>query len=292
MNSSDNASEKYAHVEQWVQIDDDRKKYVHSWGDAESPKKICIVHGLGEHGGRYHRLAAELVESGAPVVAFDQQGHGRSGEERGCIESYDAVLDDIEAILRWVRSEREHSVTLLGHSMGGNLVLNYALRREHLPDAVISSSPMIRAANPPDWFTERLLRLLLMIRPNLTLKKVNRPERIMSDPFEQSLLRDDELFHSQLSLRLGAALLDSGNWLIESEETLTVPTLLSHGTNDRLTCPDASKEFATQAGEHCRLEILEGHMHDPFRDEGRETVVEMFKDFINQHSGKTFEGAS
>ncbi len=102
----------------------------------------------------------------------------------------------------------------------------------------------------------------------------------MSDPEEQAALEHDDLFHTQLSLRLGGALLDTGRWVLKNADKLAVPTLLSHGTQDCLTCPWASKEFSEKAGEICRLLLLPDQLHDPFRDLERKAVIEQFHAFL------------
>ncbi|MEZ6137993.1 MAG: alpha/beta hydrolase [Pirellulaceae bacterium] len=272
----------------WTELAAGVRKYVHRWepDDGTEPAAlICIVHGLGEHGGRYHRLAAELVAAGFVVLAFDQTGHGRCSAPRGSIHSYSALLSDIGAMLGWTtRTYAELPRVLLGHSMGGNLVLNYVMRNAdsktaHLPQAVISSSPMIRSSREPGWFFERIARIGLRIAPNLCLKSHVVAERLMSDRNEQHDFDEDELFHKCLSLRLGAGLLDSGRWLLKNASLLRVPTLLTHGTNDYLTSPVASTEFANLTGDICQLCLLEGHLHDTFRDVGREEVIDRFIQF-------------
>ena len=273
------------HSEKWVPLDKQREKYVHSWSPVgrQPSASVCIVHGLGEHGGRYHRLAERLADQGFQVLAFDQQGHGRSKLPAGCIESYPAMLADIGAFLSWAKTTFEVPVTLFGHSMGGNLVLNYALRMQNMPRCVVSSSPMIRVARKRTWPLEKIGRLLLPFVPNYCLRSNTPVERIMDDPLEQQLFRDDALFHRRLSLRLGAALLDSGAWLIENAANLKTPTLLSHGTADYLTCPKASIEFAERAGSTCRLVLWEDQLHDPFRGMEKDRVIDSFVTFVKQH---------
>lgn len=302
--------------QEWVQIDEKRKKYTRIWGSDWNAPSICILHGLGEHGGRYHRLAVDFVSKGFQVFSFDQQGHGLSPEGRGCIASYDSLMDDVEAFLSWVATRkvqekvaarevensiddsteddhdheshdinRQHELSrtvLFGHSMGGNLVLNYALRKSVLPSIVVSSSPMIEAVRAPGPVTEWVLRSLMRVRPDWQLSKPLRPERIMSDPVEQELMKSDELFHTSISLRLGASLLDSGRWLLQNAGSLPVPTLLTHGTDDALTKPSSSNEFAQKAGEVCRFESLPGHLHDPFRDVEREPVIDLITSWIDE----------
>jgi alpha-beta hydrolase superfamily lysophospholipase len=267
---------------EWIEIQPGNRKFFHVWAPNVPPQAVvCIVHGLGEHGGRYHRLARDFSNAGIAVVAFDQQGHGQSVERRGCIKSYDSLLADIEAAQSWARGKfPDLPVVLFGHSMGGNLVINYLLRDLPRPEGAISSSPMIEAANPPGWLFEQLARMLAVATPNLCLKSTVIPARLMSDPEEQLELEQDELFHSQLSLRLGVGLFDSGSWALENAQQLRHPLLLSHGTRDSLTSPAASTEFARRAGSMCQLKIFEGQLHDPFRDLERESVIAHYVSFI------------
>ncbi len=270
---------------QWHEISDHCKRYIHRWQPAQDPRGlVCLVHGLGEHGGRYDSLARSLCQTGLTVVAFDQQGHGKDPTKRGCIQSYDSLIDDIDRFLIW--SKRQYPllpVALFGHSMGGNLALNHALRIGEKYSCVIASSPMIRAQRAPGPVGEFLVRLLLRIAPNHQLKSRVYPERLMSDPTEQDAWRKDTLFHARLSLRLAAALVDSGRWALDNASQLSNPLLLSHGDVDALTCPEASIEFSEKSNENCTLQLWPGLLHDPFRCLERKAVIQRFVDFIDEH---------
>ena len=269
---------------QWVELQPGNRKYVYRWSTDDLPwAHVGIVHGLGEHGGRYHPLAESLVKAGIAVSAFDQQGHGRSPEPRGRVRSYSSLLDDSAAFLAWCIAQTPSVPTVLfGHSMGGNLVINHALRDYPQPSRAIASSPMIRLTAPPSRTFLAMARMVAHFFPNFTLRSKIIAEHLMSDPVEQQMLRDDELFHSQLTLRLGAGLFDSGPWMIEHAGRLKTSLLLTHGTRDYRTSHKASAEFAQRAGSRCRLELLEGELHDPFRGLQRERVVATFVDFIRE----------
>jgi alpha-beta hydrolase superfamily lysophospholipase len=268
----------------WVDFANGEKRFTHFWGvPRKAQATLYLIHGLGEHGGRYHQFAQEMVQRGYFVIAIDQQGHGRTVGPRGCIKSYESLLDDIEALLKWDRHELPQGPKLLfGHSMGGNLVLNYSLRREFLPQATIASSPMIRASRPPGRLFELVARGALIVAPNFRIQSKPRAERLMDDPVEQLRFEQDDLFHSQLSLRLGGALLDTGRWLLDNAHQLRIPTLVSHGLEDDLTCPQASQEFAQKSGEICDLLLLPDHLHDPFRDRERKSVIDHFDQFYRR----------
>ena len=131
------------------------------WSRDGSPRAVVIVvHGLGDHSGRYQEFARHAVEANIAVFAFDLPGHGLSPGRRGHFERYSDVLLDISAARATV-AERFPDVPqfVLGHSMGGNLVINYALRRSAPDDSdsvhlagLILAAPMLLPPNPPAPF--------------------------------------------------------------------------------------------------------------------------------------------
>ncbi len=172
---------------QWLDIAPGQPKFVTRWLPESVPQaNVVIIHGLGEHGGRYDTLAQHFVRAGFSVSAFDQQGHGRSPESRGRIRSYNSLLDDIASFLKWNQAEHVGAPTVLfGHSMGGNLVINYTLRNLPQPERVISSSPMLEKATPVHPGFVRIARWLMRFAPHVKLHSDVVAERLMSDPVEQ-----------------------------------------------------------------------------------------------------------
>ena len=122
-----------------------------SWEPAGEPRAVvCLVHGLGEHCGRYQHVAAALTEAGFAVLACDQRGHGRSAGKRGVIPSYDALMDDIGLLLEQASQRYPGKPRFLyGHSLGGNEVINYTLRRKPALAGVVATSPGLRTAFKP-----------------------------------------------------------------------------------------------------------------------------------------------
>ncbi|MCC6510054.1 MAG: lysophospholipase [Pirellulaceae bacterium] len=278
-------------------------RFARSWWPATQPQAImCIVPGLGDHSGRYAPLAMQLVTRGIGVLSMDLQGHGLSPGRRGCIDSYPKFLSEVANLVQWARGGDELSqrvaddsnrddhpisldhwpdddrlqVCLYGHSMGGNLVLNSVLHGLAKPDRLIASAPMLRAVHPPGPMFMRIARILKIIAPNWRLKAPVRKEFLSHLNSEQEAYQHDPLMHRRVSLRLGASLIDSGLWAIEQAAQLNVPTLLLHGSEDRITDPLASVEFTRTAmggGAPTQLITYNGMLHDLHRDQGRERVI-------------------
>ncbi len=274
----------------WVEYSRGVQRFLHRWSSVEELKGIVvIVHGLGEHGGRYIRLAPHIARQGFQVLAFDLPGHGRSPGKQGAIKSYQALLDELTLSMQFARERAKAlPVYLFGHSMGGNLALNYVLRqREHLPDAVVASSPMLISPKEPKGVLNLIARVAERIVPNLTIAAGTETKQLMDDPVEQEILDNDPLFHRRLTLRLGKALIDSGRWAMENAQKLSVPLLITHGLNDRVTLPEGSIEFAKRAGQACQLRLLEGHLHETFRDQRRQQVIQLYLEFFQSLTGSS-----
>ncbi len=183
---------------------------------------VIAIHGLGDHSQRFAGVATELCEAQWALFAFDLQGHGRSPGTRGKIDKYDTLLADIAAARSTVQEKLGgvHQV-LLGHSMGGNLALNYALRTTEFETdlaklaGLVLLSPMILPPNPPQrphvfaaWLTGHLF-------PWLRFGKSVPKEKLSNDLSEASSIQDDSLTHTQISIHLATQLLAQGRWAID-----------------------------------------------------------------------------
>ena len=268
----------------WNALSDGSKRAFYSWPCEASQcvASVLIVPGLGEHGGRYAACAKVISRAGFDVHAIDLIGHGLSPGARGCIESYAGLLDEIEVAIEVIAAQAPQvPVVLWGHSMGGNLVLNYLLRKSRLPKCAISSGPMLRAAQPPSntflWFAH----CLAMVLPNYRLKAPINFSDCTRDAGQLELMRQDQLFHRQLSLRLGAALIDSGQWALEHAAQLRTPVLLMHGEQDKITSSAASTEFARCCEKICELKLLPDLLHDIHRDLGSQKVLACMCDWMH-----------
>lgn len=251
------------------------------WEPAGEPRAvICLVHGLGEHCGRYGHVAAALNEAGYAVLACDKRGHGRSGGKRGVIPSYDALMDDIGLLLAQAEQRFPGKPRFLyGHSLGGNEVLNYALRRKPDLVGVIATSPGLRTAFKPPALQLAAGRLMNRLWPAFTLPNGLELAALSRDPAIIAAYQADPLVHDRLSARLGIELLRSGEWAIAHAAEFPVPLLLMHGTADRLTSHQASQEFAAKAP-NCTLKLWEGLYHETHNEPEKADVIRFLIEWL------------
>ncbi len=258
----------------WQTSDGLRLRAQYSVPDQSPQALIAIVHGLGEHLGRYSGVVQTLLKSGFAVFQFDLRGHGQSEGQRGYAPSYDVLLDDLEQFLQ--RSQvccPNIPVFLYGHSFGGNLVLNYVLRRQPNVQGVIATGPSLRTVlKLPKWKVN-LGRMMYHLIPHLSMSNEIIPEHLSHNPSLVQAYMDDPLTHNRITARLGIDLLDSGLWALEHAVDFKWPLLLMHGSSDQITDAKASQEFAEKAGSGCTLKLWEGLYHELHHEPEREQVL-------------------
>src|SRR5262245_17796575 len=203
--------------EWFQQAGDGPKLFAQCWQpDSEAAAVICLVHGLGEHSGRYSNLATALTDSGYALMAFDHRGHGKSQGPRGHTPSYDTLMDDIgrmldEAAARFPNLPR----FIYGHSMGGNLALNYVLRRRPELAGAIASGPWLRTTFAPPAWKVVLGRTMNNLLPSLTQPSGLDVQAIARDAAVVRAYQGDPLIHERISARLFVSCYDAGLWALD-----------------------------------------------------------------------------
>lgn len=243
---------------------------------------ICLVHGLGEHSGRYQHVGEAFNAQGFGVYAFDLRGHGLSGGRRSHTPSYEALLDDIDLLMGAAQAEQPGvPLFLYGHSLGGALVINHVLRRDPPILGAIASAPALRPGFEPPRWKIAIGRLAARMWPTLRLASELDPTAISRDPEVVERYLSDPLMNRSLTAGLGMAVIDEGERALADAGTLSVPLLLMHGTGDRLTDVDASRGFAAAAGDLCTLRLFEGLYHEPHNEPEKDEVFQCVFDWID-----------
>ena len=249
---------------------------VRHWPVAAAPPmparaSLLIVHGLGEHGGRYERAAGIFAASGIDTWALDLRGFGASGGRRAYVERLDTWLDDIADRLAALRG-LGRPVVLLGHSMGGLVCAAYAESDRAQPDLLVLSAPAI-AGNVPAW-KQALARILGNVTPTLGVKNAIDGAILSRDPAVGTDYVADPLNVHTTTARLGAVLLNAQAPTIAAINRIHVPTLVIHGGADHLVPTASSEAFSGRAGIERR--VYPGLAHETFNEpEGPEVVGEV-----------------
>ncbi len=261
----------------------------HFWTAGDAPKGVVIVvHGLGDHGGRYEELAGNLTSDGWDVFAFDLLGHGLSPGIRGHADRYDGLLVDI-AHARQTVAHRLPGVpqVILGHSMGGNLAVNYVLRRDQLDPTTTGLAglalcgPMLLPPTPPQrphifaaWITGHLL-------PWFPVGKPVDVRLLTDDRLRGESIRNDPLTHSKISVYLATQLLSQGRWALDHARDVDIPTLIMHGEDDQLIDTSACHHMAVRIGPAATLVSWPELRHDLFQETRRGDVIERLSSWLD-----------
>jgi alpha-beta hydrolase superfamily lysophospholipase len=238
---------------------------------AEPKAAVAMVHGFGEHAGRYRALQDALVAAGFAVGAADLRGHGRSPGARGHVDRWDDYRADTAAIVGLARSLAPgRPVFLFGHSMGGLIVLDYALARPDGLSGVIASGPALRQAGPRRPLRELAVRVLSRIAPRTGTGLGLDPAGISGDPTEVAAYLADPLVHGRASMRWGAEILRTMAGTAARAAEFPVPLLLLHGEADPINAPEGSRAFHAACGHADRtLRTYPGSRHEVHHDVGR-----------------------
>lgn len=246
---------------------------------------VQIVHGLGEHMGRYEALAAELNAAGWHVAGHDQRGHGRSRGGRGTIDGPQSLLADLSAVSDHVRDGGR--LVMLGHSLGGLVAARFvaeglrsrAERWQRDVDGLVLSSP---ALDPGLGAVQRLLLALVgRVAPDLRLSNGLKPDWICRDPEVVRRYVADPLVHDRVTARLVRFIVDAGEQVRSAAPRWRVPTLLMWAGADRCVAPAGSAAFAAAApAAVLTAREFPGLYHEIFNEPERAQVLAHLKGWL------------
>jgi len=267
---------------------DGLKLFAQVWEPAGEVKAvISLVHGLGEHSGRYKSLAQKFNENGMVLLAIDQRGSGQSEGRRGHTPSYAMLLDDIERLLEEAKRRYPSKASFIyGHSQGGNLVLNYCLRRNPPLEGIIVTSPWLKLAVEPPLIKIILGEVMDKIWPSFSQENGISAHALSHDPKIVRAYMEDPLVHNRISVRLFSECYRAGHWALEHSKELKIPLLLMHGTADGITSPKASREFFENTDERCTFKLWNCQFHELhnelIKDQVSNFIINWVERFINR----------
>jgi alpha-beta hydrolase superfamily lysophospholipase len=255
------------------------------WWAPEGPARaaIALVHGLGDHSGRYPRLVEKLVAAGFAISGFDERGHGKSGGPRVHTPSYEALMKDIDRHLEKTRQLFPGlPLFIYGHSHGGSQVLSYVLDRKPQVAGTVASSPGLGSGVPQPPLKIAAARLLSRLAPTMRIPLGSPGGALSNDQAWLDATTADPLFQEGLSVRLAAEMLKAGSW-VRSHTTFPTPLLIMQGTNDLHVDAQMNIAFAKSLPGDVTLKVWEGMRHELHNDTIRDEVIDFARQWLEAH---------
>ena len=267
-----------------LKLTPDLQLALRDWPLADHPNasaQVLIVHGLGEHSGRYEHVAQKLNSWGYAVRSFDLWGHGLSDGERGSMRDAHAMLDDLAAVVDHTRKTMPpgQSLVLLGHSLGGLLAARFVSLRMRPIDALVLSSP---ALDPGlNAFQKLLLATLPGIAPNLRVGNGLQVKYLSHDPAVVAAYQADPLVHDRICARLALFIAQAGREVLATAPQWNTPTLLLFAGQDKLVSPQGSRDFLKLApGAMVQSLCFDALFHEIFNESDASTVFAALQQWL------------
>ncbi|KAI8982210.1 Alpha/Beta hydrolase protein [Mycotypha africana] len=282
-------------ISNWFRTKDGHELYTKTWKSTNQPPTamLILVHGFGEHVGRYDRMFTYFAQQGIESTGFDQRGWGETAKKTSLFGNnggYETALKDIDETIKSIKRE-EIPLFLMGHSMGGGLILNYLARGDtfegvKLLRGAIASAPLVTLSMPVPAIKYYPLQFLAKFLPSITIKAGVDPAGISHDEEEIQKYKDDPLVHDYATLATLKGFLDAGTDLLKKSlpKSIKTPILYSHGDADPINsfngCSDA---FEMTSSEDKELKNWKGLYHElhnekmPERQQVTDYYVEWMK---------------
>ncbi|HVH62187.1 MAG TPA: lysophospholipase [Candidatus Dormibacteraeota bacterium] len=277
------ATESPAQSQDFVRSADGTKLAYWHWPVAGSSTTFAVVHGLGEHGGRYDRFAHGMAPFGMSTYALDLRGHGRSAGQRGHVDSWTQLVEDASAFIAWVQNQTPHEVVPVGHSFGGAVLLSTVLARKlaNTRRFVVSSPALKLKMSVPGW-KKSLGRLTARVTPRLAMSNNVDPGTVSRLPEVVEAYRKDPLVHNRITSRMFSEWQGASAEILARAGEIEIPFLILAGSDDRLIDPEGSRLLHERTPRVSRFELLPGRYHEPFNDLGSDQVFALIADWMKR----------
>jgi len=260
------------------------------WDVVDPKRVVVIIHGIGEYAGRYDRVAGHLNENGIAVVSMDLRGHGLTEGPRGHCAPRASVFDDITTLLKYAKDKYPgKDIVMYGHSMGGNITLDYRYRGElcDLPSAYVITSPWITLVKSIPGPVYWLVKAMAKIAPSFGIHS-NVDEKYLGNSEFVKPYNDNPLVFNKISLACAVDGFDIGNALRDGtlgDKGLAdkIPTLLMIGSEDLICDPQGSRDFyerAKKAGENIGFIEWKGYCHEIHNGSPENTGEDVIKKIV------------
>jgi alpha-beta hydrolase superfamily lysophospholipase len=254
------------------------------WLSASAPKAIVLlVHGYAEHSARYTHVAARLNAAGYGVYALDHWGHGRSDGQGGFVPAFSVFVDGVRMLRQAIATQHpDLPCLLLGHSLGGLIAAHVLLRDQDEYRAAALSGPAIKAAEEPSAVLVAVSALLARFLPKLGVLALD-AHGVSRDPdVVQAYVDDPMVYSGKMGARLAREMLLAMAQVQARAGEITLPLLIQHGGEDRLTALAGSEFLHAAAGSVDKtLRVYDGLYHEIFNEPEQDAVLTDLVDWLD-----------
>ena len=262
-------------------------KYRHWRPEGAVKAVVLLLHGLGEHSGRYQQVASLMCARGFAVVAPDHIGHGESPGARVMVRSFDDYLPAVDALRSIIDADYPQTPCfLLGHSMGGLLAARILLDQQQRYQGALLSGPAFAAAEPPPAIVQWIAKLLAKVAPGLGVMALD-ASGVSRDPKVVTAYNNDPLVnHGKVTAGLAVAIFATMERVMSEAAAITLPILVCHGGADTMATPEGSEAFvAAISASDKTLKIFPGLFHEIFNEPEGDDIVAAYCDWIEARLG-------
>ena len=264
----------------------DANIYYQAWlPDGEAKAVLLIVHGLGEHSGRYMNVVDAVVPRGYAVYALDHIGHGKSDGGREVVKRFEDYTDTLTTYLALVKGrEAGKPVFLMGHSMGGLIASFYLLDHQDAFSGAVISAAAVKIGDAVSQGTIFMSKILSAIAPRLGVLALD-AGAISRDPEVVRAYADDPLvFHGKTPARLAAEMLKAMMRVTAEAGAISLPVLIVQGSEDKLVDPGGAQMLHdTVSSQDKTLKIYPGMFHEVCNEPERALVLEDIATWLDAH---------
>ena len=257
--------------------------YAFEWKpEGEIKAVVANTHGLGEYSLRYQHVAQFYNQNNIAVFGFDLFGHGKSGGKRGELPEKGIHLESIHLLLEQAKMKYPGSPILLrGHSLGGELVLWYALEKRPEIKGIISTSPFLAANEPLPPIKLFLAKVMNNLLPGFSMENGLDPYGLSRDQTIVDKYVQDPLVHKMVSARLGWVMVEQAEWIMEHAREFPLPLLIVVGSAERIVNRVKIEEFAKLVP-NAELKIWDGLYHETHNEPEKEMVLKYEYDWVKK----------
>jgi len=262
---------------------DGARLFQQSWVVDNPKARVLIVHGYGEHSGRYAHVAERLNRAGYSVYAYDHRGHGKSPGHMGHIPNFDRLIADLDELSKTLfREEAQLPWFVFGHSLGGLVTASWVVRHKPSVRGLVLTNAGVKADDNVAPMLRKVAGLMARLAPHFVVHKLPL-DGLSRKPEEVEKYKADPLvYHGNIGARTGYEMMRTIDALQARMGEITLPFIVIHGTADRLVPYAASQLLHDRAASTDKtLRLFEGGYHELFNDTCADEFFDVMLGWLN-----------